>query len=239
MTHQTSMSFISRSSISLPRSLQPLKRLILALLTLLLAWPALADEADDATRVRTIEQTFLAHGVEKVEIDVTLASLAVVGVDGSRKADVEVILSCRRKDDAKCLRRAERIRLAPRLNAKKMALRVKGTSRGQAGGIEAHMKIRIPSHVALEIDMAGGDVLVQDMLSHVEIDSGGGNIEYFGQQDKIASFKVDVGFGKGSLWLRDSKVDASGWPRSIDWKGSGQAKIEFDLGGGTVKARLD
>lgn len=209
---------------------------------LLMALPILwvpAAVAEDAVEVRRLERSFFAGNIEKFEIDVTLASLSVVGIADGRDAEVEVILSCRRRNDAKCQKRAQRIRLAPRLKGSKIAMRLKGTSRAQAGGIEAHMKVRLPERLALEIDMAGGDVVVQNMLNNVEIDSAGGNIEFFGSQDRIAYFKVDVGFGNGDLWLRDSKIEASGWPRSIDWKGNGQAKVEIDLGGGTIKARLD
>lgn len=203
--------------------------------------PTAGVSADEPVRpeVRRVEQSFFAGNVEKIEIDVTLASLSVVGVEGGTQADVEVSLTCDRNDNAKCLRRAERIRLAPRLRGKKMALRIKGTSRGQVGGIEAHMKVKIPAQVALEVDIAGGEVVIQGMRHHVEVDSGGGNIDFFAEQDLIGSFNVDVGFGKGTLWLRDSKIEAAGWPRSISWKGPGQAKVEIDLGGGEIKARLD
>ena len=188
---------------------------------------------------RRIHQAYFAGNVDKVDIGVTLAALIVEGVEGGRQAEVEVLLRCARQDDEKCRRRANRITLAPRIRGSKLALRLKGTPRGQAGGIEAEMRVKLPSHVALEIDVGGGEVSVKDMRHHVEIDSGGGNIDFFGEQDAIGSFKVDVGFGKGTLWLREGSIEASGWPRSITWKGTGTARVEIDLGGGEIKARLD
>jgi len=195
--------------------------------------------AQEDREVRTVHQAYFAGDVDKVEIDVTLAALVVEGVPDGRQAEVEVILRCGRANDLKCQTRANRIRLAPRIRGSKLALRLKGTSRGQAGGIEAEMRVKLPDHVALEIDLAGGEVSIQGMRHHVELDSGGGDIDFFADQDAIGSFKVDVGIGKGTLWLRDSRIEASGWPRSITWKGSGQANVEIDLGGGEIKARLE
>lgn len=196
-----------------------------------------ASAADKETR--RIHQAYFAGNVDKIEIDVTLAALSVEGVAGGTQAEVEVLLRCARENDEKCRRRADRIRLAPRIRGSKLALRLKGTPRGQAGGIEAEMRVKIPNNVALEVDVGGGEVSIKGMRHHVEVDSGGGNIDFFGEQDLIGSFKVDVGFGKGTLWLRDGRIDASGWPRSIDWNGTGSARVEIDLGGGEIKARLD
>ncbi len=214
----------------------PIGPVVLLLVACLL--PASSGFAADK-ETRRIHQAYFAGNVDKVEISVTLAALSVEGVEDGRQAEVEVLLRCARQDDEKCLRRANRIALAPRIRGSKLALRLKGTPRGQAGGIEAEMRVKLPSHVALEIDVAGGEMSVKGMRHHVEIDSGGGNIDYFGEQDAIGSFKVDVGFGKGTLWLREGSIEASGWPRSITWKGTGESKVEIDLGGGEIKARLD
>ena len=212
---------------------------LLALSTMICGLAEAEKAPKEEREVRRIEQTYFAGEVDKIEIDVTLAGLSVEGVPGSRHAEVEVILLCSRASDEKCRRRAERIRLAPRIRGKKLALRVKGTPRGQAGGIEAQMKIKIPAEDELEIDMGGGEVSIRGMRNDVELDSGGGNIDYFGEQDLIGTFKVDVGFGKGTLWLREGSIEASGWPRSINWNGTGTSKVEIDLGGGEIKARLD
>ena len=206
----------------------------LAVVAAVSATPALAEKV-----TRRLDQSYFVGSATELEIDLILGSLEVRGSDDGRNVTVELILTCSRDDDAKCQRRANRIVLEPRISGNKLALRLDGTARGQAGGIQAEMIVRSPRDLTLEIDLAGGNVLVEGMRSHVEIDSGGGDVDFVGSQDAVKTFKADVGFGVAHLWLRDSKVEASGFPRSITWRGSGTAEVEIDLGGGNMNARLE
>lgn len=199
---------------------------------------SLADEAEAQKETRRISSNYFAGDVTKIEIDLFFGSLKVRGFDGDN-AEIEMVMTCDRIDDGKCQRRANRILLEPKISGDTLALRLRGTSRGQAGGIRAEMTVKLPRDLALEIDMAGGEVTVEGMRHHIEIDSGGGNVDLVGYQDRVQSFKADVGFGEAHLWLRDGHIEASGWPRSITWRGSGSAKIEVDLGGGDLDARLE
>ena len=188
---------------------------------------------------RRIEQTFFAGNARSVEVDLTIGSLSIEGTDG-RDAEVHLILTCDRADAELCERRANRIRLVPRLSGDHLSFRLKNTPRGLAGGIGAEMRLKIPRRLALEVDIAGGDVFITGMRHHIEVDSAGGDIDIGGvPQSGLQSVKVDVGIGKADLWLRDGHIKGSGFPRSITWRGSGSARIELDLGAGNANVRLE
>lgn len=209
------------------------KLLVAALLALGLALPAQAEE------VRRMSQSYFAGDAQKAKVRLTFGSLEVHGTT-ERNAEVELIIHCRRENLEKCTRRAERIRLQPRLSGDTLFLDLKNTPRGQAQGLDATMKVWLPSRLGVEIDLSGGDVQVQGMRSHLEIDTGGGNIEATLVQDDLAYVKVDVGFGNADLWTRDgSRIVGSGFPKSINWHGAGTARVEVDLGGGEAEIRLE
>ncbi|MEM1179832.1 MAG: hypothetical protein AAGM22_15905 [Acidobacteriota bacterium] len=211
-------------------------RFLLCALPSLAAFVATAPAV--AEPVHTIKQSYFAGDASGVDIELVLGSLAIEGTRG-RNVEIEVELTCNRDDAAKCKRRAERIRLRPRLSGEKLYLSLENTPRGRAGGIEATMTVRMPRKMGLEIDIAGGDMKIEDIRGNIEIDSAGGSVDLKGTADRVGTFKADVGFGKGELILRDSRIEASGIPRSITWRGSGSQRIEIDLGGGEITARLD
>ncbi|MEO1367649.1 MAG: hypothetical protein AAFX50_10775 [Acidobacteriota bacterium] len=208
---------------------------LLAAFALLAATSALPAAAEP---IQTIEQSYFAGDAKAVDIELILGSLRVEGTDG-RNVEILVELSCNREDSAKCKRRAERIRLRPRLSGEELFLSLENTPRGRAGGIEATMTVRMPRAMALEIDIAGGDMRIAGVEGDIEVDSAGGSVDLKGTQDRVGVFKADVGFGKGELTLRDSVIEAGGIPRSITWRGSGTQRIEIDLGGGEIIARLE
>lgn len=194
--------------------------------------------ADAQQETRRLAQSYFAGDVDKLEIDLFFGSVTVRGTEG-RNAKIEMIITCDRADDVKCFNRANRILLEPKISGRTLALRLRGTTRGQVGGIQAEMVVEAPRDLELEVDMAGGNVTVQGMRNHIEIDSGGGDVDLVGFQDLVQTFKADVGFGEAHLWLREGHIEGSGFPRSIKWRGSGSIEIEVDLGGGDLDARLE
>ena len=219
-----------------PPRLAPPHRL-LVLLAVALGCTFFASSAT-AEEVRRVEQSYFAGDSERVKISLTFGSVEVTGTS-ERNAEVELVISCRREDLAKCTRRAERIRLQPRISRGVLKLKLKNTPRGQVQGLDATMKVRIPSDLGLEIDLKGGDVTVQGMTSHLEIDSGGGDVEVTFPQSQVEYVKIDVGFGSADLWTKDgNRIEGSGFPRSITWRGTGTAQVEVDMGGGEAEIRL-
>ncbi len=190
-------------------------------------------------QVRTLRQELLPGDATQVHVNLSFGSLTVEGTRG-KTVEVELALDCSRVDLEVCKTRAERIRLAPRMKKGELRVKLKNTPRGRLRGIRARMTVKMPSHVPLEVDVRGGGVYVTGLVSHVNVNSGGGDVDVLHQRDKTAVVDVDVGFGQADLWLGDGRVQGTGWPKSITWQGSGSARIDVAVvGAGDVSIRLE
>lgn len=209
---------------------------LIATLAALAALTTMSAAAEDV-EVRQLEQTFFLGDAGRVHIDLTLGSVAVTGVDG-RNVEAEVRLFCVREDLEKCRRRAQQVILAPRVDGRSFDLRLKRTTRGRLRGIRAELEVRIPKETPLEIDVRAGDVSVNHMASHLEVDVGAGDVHVDTAQRLVQWVKIDVGVGAADLWVQDAHIEGTGFPRSLTWRGSGQAKIEIDAGTGDIDVNL-
>jgi len=196
------------------------------------------DPAAAQVEVRTLHQRYLLGDAAKLDVDLSLGDLTIEASDGE-SVEVDLRFACVREDLERCRRQAERIRLVPRVRGRIFHVRLAKTPRGRMHGIKAEMRMRIPRRVQLEVDIRAGDVFVTGMQSHLEIDGGVSNVDVIAGRDRTASVKVDVGAGKAELWLGDGRIEGTGFPRSLTWKGSGTSKIEVDLGSGNVRVRLE
>lgn len=205
--------------------------------TLTLGLLALALPAAAQTPVRTLSQSYFAGELSEVHVDVAIASLTVEGSD-DRNVTVELTLDCSRSNQEKCLRNANRIQIQPRTSKGSLRISLLNAPTGRLAGIQATMVVKMPRRLALEVDLSGGDATISGLLGDVEVDSSAGTIDITYPQDQVAKVNVKFASGNGELLLRDGKVSASGWPRSIRWEGKGSAKIEVDGGANYVTVRL-
>ena len=200
--------------------------------------PSLLAEEETATRVRLIEQTIYPGDAGLVMLDLSIGDLEIYGSDG-RDVEVEVHLFCHRKDIDRCQARSQRIYLEPRMRQGKLDIALKRTPRNRAQGISARMRVRVPRHLPLEADVRGGDVEISGMESALEVDALNSDVEIHHQERLINTVKLDVGVGRGDLWVGQGHIEATGFPRSLTWRGQGQHRIEVDLGSGKIAVRLE
>ncbi len=187
--------------------------------------------------VRKIDLNLAMGNATRVEVDLTVGSLRIEGKRGST-AEVEVRFECSKENLAKCRRRAERLHLAPRIDGKTLNIRLRRTSRARLQGIKSHMLVRIPKDLPVEVDTRAASVTVEGMRSHLELDSLEGNVKITYPKKAVQSVKVAIGVGRADLWVDDTHIEGAGFPRSVDWQGTGNSRIEVDLGTGDVEIRL-
>ncbi len=211
---------------------------IAAVLTVLSTFTATAATAQ--VEVRTLKQDLVLDGARKVHVNLSVGDVTIEGTAAGNNVEIEMFLDCNRQDLEICKTRANRVRLAPRMSGGVLKIRLKKTPRARLRGIQARMKIRMPSTVPLEVDVKSGGVYVTGLKSHLNIDVGAGDVDILGFKAGTALVNVDNGLGKADLWLGDSRVEGSGWPKSLDWRGSGQAEIRVvGIGSGDVSIRLE
>lgn len=213
------------------------KKAILSILivsaALLVALPVVAE-----VEVRTLSQTFSVEGADQIDLDLSVGSVRVEGSDDPF-VSVDVRLECNRQDLEKCRRRAGRLFVSPRVTGQRLDIRLRGTPRAHLQGIKAHMMVRMPRYMGLEIDMRTADVVVTDLLGHLEVDGVEGQLDITYPQNAVRSVDAKVGAGKVDLWVDGASVEGAGFPRSVKWQGSGQAEIEIDLAAGDVDVKLN
>ena len=218
------------------RNVRRPRRVLLLIATALLTAAAAGGEQ---VEVRSLHQQLLLGDATQVQVKLSFGDITVEGFAGS-SVEIDMALDCDRQDMEACKRRAERIQLAPRIRRGDLQVRLDRTSRARLRGVKARLKVRIPSHVPLEVDVNSGDVYVTGLTSHVNVNSGAGDVDVLARRDRTALVNVDIGLGTADLWLGDGRVKGSGWPRSIDWRGAGEAEINVDVvGTGDVSIRLE
>lgn len=205
----------------------------LVLGTAALAAPGYAD-----VEVHSDAQTYLVGTASRVAVNLSFGEVQIEGTEGS-EVRIELRLTCSRRDLDKCRRRAERIRVVPRIKKDKFVVRLTHTPRGKLQGLKAHVKLSLPSHLKLDVDMVNGDVFVTRMLADVEIDGVGGDVDVVALHALTGNVSVQVGAGKAELWMGDGHMKGSGFPRSIRWRGPGAWRIDIDLGAGEARVRLE
>lgn len=188
--------------------------------------------------VHTLEQSFYPDGADTLELDLSIGDITIEGTDG-RDVEVHVTLECGREKLDRCTERARALYLRPRIRREILKVDLEGTARRRLQGISAHMKVRVPRHMALELDLRGGAVAISGMQSHLEVDSGAGDIDIVTTRQQVRSVKIDVGVGSADLWLPEGHIEGRGFPRSVTWNGSGRSEIEVDVGTGDVAVRLE
>lgn len=206
---------------------------ILLLLTFLGAAASAAE-----VEIKTFQQPYLLGEAHLVNVDMSFGEIRVEGSDGS-EVEVEFRLFCKREDLEKCRRRAERLRLVPRVKGQKLVVRLRKTPRGKIQGIRALLLLRVPRNVPIDVDLRSGQVFVNGMRSDVEIDVAFGDADLVAKHGLVGDVDVDVVAGRAELWLGDGHLKGSGWPRSIKWRGPGESRINVDVGTGKARVRLE
>lgn len=196
-----------------------------------------AARADDDVEVSREKQSWYLGEAARVEVDLTIGSLAVHGSDG-RDVEAELALWCSPRGGERCREQAQKVHLSPRVSGSTFEVRLKNTPRGRIEGIRAELTVRIPRRLPLEIDQRGGDVSVDGMAAGLEIDAAFGSVHVAAEQQGVRRVSVKVGVGKADLWVAGSHVRGSGFPRSIDWTGAGESTVEIDLGTGDAVVDL-
>ncbi len=204
-------------------------------LALATALPAAAEPV----AVRTLRQEIALGDAAKVHTRLSIGDMRIEGTDGG-KVEVELTLTCTRVDPEVCKRRAEWVRLAPRMKKRELRVKLKKTPKARLRGIQAQMTVRIPRQVPVEVDVTAGTLTIRGMQSHLNINSGGGDVDVTAVRSGAREVNIDIGFGKADLWLGEERIKGTGWPKALNWTGIGDADIEIDVvGGGNVSVRLE
>ncbi len=205
--------------------------------SVLLAFP-LTAQSSGGVEVRHEAQRYLLGNATRIDVNLPFGDLRVEGYEGD-EVEIEFGVTCRRQNVDKCRRPAERIRVVPRIHGDRFVIGLRNTPRGRIEGVAATMSLRLPRHVALDVDLTSGDVFVTRMDSDVSVAGSIGDVDVVARQGQAGTVNVSVVAGQAELWLDDGHLLGSGFPRAIRWRGSGSATIRVKLGTGDARVRLE
>lgn len=197
------------------------------------AVPALAAE-----EVHQDTRRYLLGEATAVHVNLGFGEIRVEGSDGN-EIEIDYRLTCSREDLEKCRRRAERVRVVPRIRGQRFVIGLKHTPRGRIQGIQAHLVVKMPRGVPLDVDLTSGDVFVTRMQGDVVVAGGNGDVDIIAEHQKTGEVDASVVAGKAELWLGDGYLEGSGFPRSLAWNGPGTARIKVRLGTGDARIKLE
>ncbi len=215
------------------------RSLSLVTMTVLAAITAFATPSFALDPVRRITEEFQVGSAPKIQTKLKSGDLIVEGWDGTT-VQAEINIGCLEGTDLDACRKAtDGVSLAWSRTTKQVLVRVKGATGFRARKLWIEARFKVPNKVPLEVESVNGEVQVSGMLSDVEADSGSGDITITQSKASVGPIHIDVGAGKAELWVSGGKSEGSGLLRSINWTGTGRAKIEIDLGAGNAVVRLD
>jgi len=183
------------------------------------------------TEVRDLELD--ASGLSSVFIEAGAGAMVVTGVQGSNEVIVVANIIVDADDVDKAAKFVEkRLRLDLEQDGDRAVLNA-GFRPGWGWDGEAvvDLDVRMPAHLALEIDDGSGPITVDGISSTVRIDDGSGSIELTRTGD------VEIDDGSGSIWLENTgavRIDDGSGSITIA-RAAGDVYVED--GSGTIEIR--
>jgi hypothetical protein len=212
-----------------------MKKWMIGVAVLLLAMPAVAHEA-----VRTIERTVEIDAEQILRLDVSVAELAIEGVDGE-EVQIRVAIGCSHSS-RRCRDRAEEMELDVDSRARSLEIALRGHGK-RGNDLEIDVEIGVPRQNSFELDMGVGEVKIRGMEGDVGIELGVGNVKIRYAEDKVHSVDLEVGVGEADLRPHQRRASSSGFlflGNEVDWDdGPGNGDIEVEVGVGDVDVIIE
>jgi hypothetical protein len=213
-----------------------MKRILPCLfLALVLAAPAVAD---DKVTVRTLHGSW-STGTQRIHLEMEPASVTIEpSRDGKLSAEIDVRCDHWRRG---CEERAEQVEIEAGSEGNAFRLGVTKMSKSMNRGMSLRAHIYVPRGAAMTIDMGVGELKVNGIENHLDIDVGVGEVSVRLERRTVRSVHVDVGVGEGRIAVAGNDVDSHGWlGKSVDWgRGSGRSNVTVHLGVGEARVKLD
>jgi len=211
------------------------------LLCAVLLWIGCASLATAGT-VRTFEHEFEAKDLRSLALDVPVGEIDVRGVDEPR-VSVEVRVQCDRGDDD-CRDAAEDVELVSRERGAELRLDFDGVDGLGDHEMSLDVELRVPLTMALDVDLAVGDLHVDGLNRDVRVEVGVGQVKVRMKEELVGSVDLEVGVGEATMGPDPRRRSRSRSRRfdlgeDVRWdEGTGEARIRIDVGVGGIDVRL-
>lgn len=205
-----------------------MRRLTITLLALAVAGTLAADDR----RVETF--SFDAATLARLEIEHAVGDLEIVDSPGST---VEVIMTAR-CDGWRC--DVDEIELVARTSGRTLLMEVDGYPRF-GGDVSVDLEIRMPAHLALEIERGVGSTEIRGITGDIEVEAGVGEIDIEADSAAFRTASAEAGVGEADVRVAGKRIRGSSSfiGGETSWReGQGSSRIELEVGVGSVDVRL-
>jgi len=205
-----------------------MRKIAIALLTLAVAGALAADDR------RTENYSFDASSITRLELEHAVGDLEIVESTGNT-IEIRMTAEC---DGWRC--DIDEIELVSDNFGKTLHLEVDGYPRF-GGDISVDLEIRMPAHLALEIERGVGSTEIRGMTGDIEIEAGVGEIEIEASAGSYRTATVEAGVGEADLRVGGRKIRSSSSfvGEETKWhEGQGTSKIDLEVGVGSVDVTL-
>lgn len=208
-----------------------MRRIVLIVMSLALATPALAKE-----KVRTLAGSWPATG-RAIQLELPPGSMTIEPArDGRLSATLDVLCNYRGR---RCEERANELSLSARAADKRLELTVGDLPPNRGGGMEFRGRIQVPPGAALTIHLGVGELDVRGHEGSLDVDVGVGEVRILAPARALRFAEVNVGVGDAELAGAGGNAGTRGWiGRRIDWTGRGTSNLRISVGVGEAKVTL-
>jgi HAE1 family hydrophobic/amphiphilic exporter-1 len=180
-------------------------------------------------------------GAQKVDLHVGVGEVEVRGED---RQDVHVTVRVSEDgDDPESFERwARRFDVVAHRPGNRLRVEVRGPKFTFRERGDVEVLVRVPRHLALDVDMAIGSLSVSNVRQRLDLRLGVGEVDVRLPQAGVRDVKVDLGIGEASLEAggRRRIESASVFGSGLKWsEGRGTAPVSVRLGVGEVAVLLD
>jgi hypothetical protein len=200
---------------------------------------AVAAPPDARHTGRTLRQEVPLGAARTVRIDLRYGEVHVEpGESGNLEAELWAHCS---HGWGHCDERLERIQLVARPHGDVLEIRVEDLPQFGNHGIQCDLRVRVPAHQALDIDVGAGEVHVADVQEDVQVHLGAGAIEV--RMPEAAVHTVEARAGVGEAHVRGTREDVEERRHLVGgvarWNaGEGAARVDCHVGAGEIEVRL-
>jgi hypothetical protein len=205
-----------------------MRRITIALLTLAVAGTLAADDR----RIETF--SFDATSLARLELEHAVGDLEIVDTPGNT---VEVVMTAH-CDGWRC--DVDDIELVARTSGRTLLMEVDGYPRF-GGDVSVDLEIRMPAHLALEIERGVGSTEIRGITGDIEVEAGVGEIEIEADSTAFRSASAEAGVGDADVRVAGRRIRASSSfvGEESSWQeGEGSSRIDLEVGVGSVDIRL-
>jgi len=190
---------------------------------------------------RWIERTVPVAPAQQLRIELSYGQLSIEPATGD-EVKLELAVRCKRGGE-RCARLIDDVDFEVHNRDDEVRVRVDNLPKFNTRGVSAKLRVFVPQHRRLVVDMGAGEIRITDLGHDVDIRLGAGEIDIHMPEDVVGSVALQAGVGDAHLRRGHGAIETARAHligAAVRWdEGRGKARVEAQVGAGEVQLCLD